>query len=98
MEPSSSECMVDVLAGLMLAVVAVSLCYPWKPEQALASRLIHLPLSFIPLWIAYEAVMPARMNIRVDLLVIPPLLLFVLLIWAIKVARFRKLSQEPSDH
>lgn len=87
----NAELWMNVIGTLMLVVAATSLVYPWVPTQPLASEFVHLPLALIPLWIAHEAVMPDHMNIRVDLLIIPPILLLALAIWVIKVARFREL-------
>lgn len=78
-------------------VAGISICYPWRQEQPFAPKLVHLPLLLIPLWITYEVLMPDYMNIRVDLFLTPPLVLFVIVIWAAKVARFRKLEQKAEQ-
>jgi hypothetical protein len=97
MDPSHPEFFVNVIGVLMISVAAIAIFYPWRPEQPFASKLVHLPLVFIPLWIAYEVVMPDYMNIRVDLFVIPLLLLFLIVIWAVKVARFRNLKHKDAE-
>ena len=94
MTPTTLETIVDTIGWLMLAIGIVSLLYPWSPHQSFSSKLIHLPLLLIPLWIAYEILMPAHMNIRADLLFIPPFIILTMVIWAIKVARFRKLKRK----
>lgn len=97
MSPSSLEALVDIVGWLMLAIVGISSFYPWNPSQPFASLLIHLPLLLIPLWISYEILMPEHMNIRADLLFIPPLFLLTLMIWAFKLARFRKIRQKLAN-
>ena len=81
----------------MIAVVATCLIYPWVATQPLASKLVHLPLALIPLWIAYEMAMPDYMNIRVDLFFIAPLILLALVIWAIKIGLFRRREQDKPN-
>ena len=57
----------EIVAWLMILVFGVSLIYPWHPSWPGAKWLQNLPLTLIPLWIAYEAVMPSHLNIRLDL-------------------------------
>ena len=90
MSPSNLETLVDVTGCLMLAIGVISLIYPWNPSQPFASKLIHLPLLLIPLWISYEILMPPHMNIRADLFFIPPFFLLAMAAWAVKAAKFRK--------
>ena len=89
-----TEYWVNVIGVVMLIVVATCLIYPWVATQPLASKLVHLPLALIPLWIAYEMAMPDYMNIRVDLFFIAPLILLALVIWAIKIVLFRRREQD----
>ena len=57
-----------------MLVVAVSVfAYPWSMHSRLSRLAAHLPLLFAALWLSYEWMMPAGMNIRVDLLVLLPL-------------------------
>lgn len=86
-----------MLSGLLLALTFLGICYPWRPEQRFASRLLHVPLAFLPVWFAYEAMMPENMNIRADIFLIAPLALLTLTVWAVKVARFRRISQKEAE-
>ena len=97
MNPNHPEFGINLISGLMLAVAILSICYPWKPTQPLAAGLLHLPLILIPLWISYEALMPEYMNIRADILFIVPLMLVMMILWAAKVARFRKLTKNKAE-
>tara|TARA_B110000305_G_C19314048_1_gene575451 strand:+ start:725 stop:1081 length:357 start_codon:yes stop_codon:yes gene_type:complete len=97
MNGSSTVICIDIIACLMLTVSAISFCYPWKPDQPFAATLVHLPLLFVLLWIAYEAFMPDEMNIRVDLFYIVPLLFVLLVTWLVKIARFRKVRERSAE-
>jgi hypothetical protein len=60
----------ETVFWMMLATWAVSLFYPWHPSWPKAKWLVHLPWALIPMWAWYESLMPAGMNIRIDLLLI----------------------------
>ena len=66
----------EFVTCLMLLVFGLSLVYPWHPAWPGAEWLKHLALLLLPLWLVYEATMPPRMNIRLDL----PLILWGLMV------------------
>ncbi len=64
----------------ILAVFLLSTAYPIRRSRPL-SRVISLSsLLIVPLWAAYEQMLPAGMNIRVDLFVLIPIAVISLLV------------------
>lgn len=72
----------------MFGTAVVSLLYPWHPSWPAAKVVIHLPWLLIPLWIYYEAIMPAEINIHIDLLFIIPAVLLVFAMYAMRLVIF----------
>ena len=97
MNSSTIDAILNTLSGLMLALTFLAICYPWRPKQRFASKLIHAPLAFIPVWITYEVMMPENMNIRADLFIIAPLAVLAIAIWVAKVAHFRRIKQKEAE-
>jgi hypothetical protein len=64
-----------ILAILFWSILGMSVfvfAYPWRMKSRFSRIFIHLPLLVLVLLVTYEWVMPAEMNIRVDLLVLLP--------------------------
>lgn len=63
-----------------LVVFTISTAYPVQRSRW-GSRTIALSsLLIVPLWVAYERMLPADMNIRVDLFVLIPIAVLSLLV------------------
>jgi len=63
--------------GLLLSMIGVALftlVFPWSFRRKASRRLVHLPLSLILLYPAYEATISPNTDIRIDLLFLWPLL------------------------
>jgi len=74
----------------MVTVVSI---IPWRLQGG-RNRWTHLlPWLALALYFAYESAMPARMNIRLDLVVISPLTGLVILAWLIRLMRIRWLKR-----
>ncbi len=78
----------EQLFFVMVAVLGVSIAHPWHTSWPTAKWCLHLPLLWIPLWAWYEAAIPRSMNIRVDLLLIFPMMALALLLYAMRVVLF----------
>lgn len=72
----------------MIALAAITLC-PWPLGGGRNRWALWLPVVAVALYAAYEAVMPANFNIRVDLFLVWPLLLLVLLGWVFRLGAIR---------
>lgn len=73
-----------------LALLAVLSIIPWRLRDRRNRWTLWLPLGAFGLYFAYEATMPANWDIRVDLVLIFPLLAIVLLAWLIRFAFLRR--------
>ena len=93
MANESAEIWIAVLHLTMLVIAGFSLVYPWKARQAGARSLVHLPLLLPPIWIAYEAIMPTSMNIRIDLFLLIPAFLASGMVYLINI-----IISKRSDH
>ena len=91
----------EIVFWMMLATWIFSLLYPWHPSWPKAKWLVHLPWVLLPLWVWYESLMPAGMNIRIDLLLIlwglgVAFIVYVIRVIAFRVARQRSNSAKPA--
>ena len=77
------------IAWLMIILSLWNLIYPWKRNQPKAKYSIHTPLLIVPLWIVYEVLMPANMNIRADIIILAPLFAFSFTVYLIKLYSYR---------
>ena len=84
----------------MVGVTLVALVYPWSFRTPASRIWVHLPLSLLALYFAYEATMSPEMNIRIDLFLLWPMLGLVGLCYAVKLlllaARLASKSPDPS--
>ena len=90
----------ETVFWMMLATWMVSLLYPWHPSWPKAKWLVHLPGALVPMWIWYESLMPAGMNIRIDLLLIiwgfgVAFIVYAIRLFAYWFARRRHRSTKP---
>jgi peptidoglycan/LPS O-acetylase OafA/YrhL len=81
-----------ILFWTIIAFTLLSIFYPWKKRNPKAKVSIHLPAFVFPLFIAYEYFLPAKYNIRVDLLILMPVLLIALLIYISKLHQYRSIN------
>ncbi len=72
-----------------LAVLAALSVVPWRLRERRNRWTLWLPAAALALYLAYETTMPARWDIRLDLLLIFPLLLIVVLAWLVLPALLR---------
>ncbi len=84
----------EVFFVMMLVTWGVSMLYPWHPSWPLAKWLVHLPWTLLPMWACYEMLMPAGMNIRIDLLLIIGALKILFLVYIVRVGIFIMLSRK----
>jgi hypothetical protein len=81
-----SEEIAQIGLGLcIMAVVMLSLIFPWSFQTRLSRRLAHLPLLLLILYPAYEATMPPGTDIRIDLLLMWPAFGLVGICYAVKL-------------
>jgi hypothetical protein len=84
----------------MVGVTLVTLVYPWSLRTSASRIWVHLPLSLLALYFAYEATMSPEMNIRIDLFLLWPMLGLAGLCYALKLlllsARLSPESPDPS--
>ena len=72
-----------------LAVLAALSVVPWRLRERRNRWTLWLPPTALALYLAYEITMPARWNIRLDLLLVLPLLLIVVLAWLVRLVLLR---------
>ena len=85
----------QILNGCLLGIVLITLLsvIPWRLRDG-RNRWTHLlPLMALTLYVVYEITMPARMNIRLDLILVLPLITINLVAWLIRLARIRWLRR-----
>lgn len=75
---------------LMLALGILSMI-PWSLKAGKNRWTILLPIAIVVIYTIYELTMPSSWNIRVDLLMLWPLLLMTTLIGLLRWAVIRKL-------
>ncbi len=73
-----------------LAVLAALSVVPWRLRERRNRWTLWLPAAALALYLAYETTMPARWDIRLDLLLIFPLLLIVVLAWLVRLVLLRR--------
>ncbi len=72
-----------------LAVLAALSAAAWRLRERHNRWTLWLPAAALALYLVYEIAMPAHWNIRLDLLLIFPLLLIVVLAWLVLPALLR---------
>ncbi|HEX8297367.1 MAG TPA: hypothetical protein VF593_13770 [Chthoniobacteraceae bacterium] len=77
----------------MLVIAASAIVYPGRFRGNVSRTFVHLPLLLVFLWPLYEHLMPAEMNIPVDLLVLPPAALIAGLCY---IAKLFLLNRRPN--
>ena len=84
-----------VLNGCLLSIFVVMLIslFPWRLRDGCNRWTLLLPWLALGLYGAYEFSMPTRMNIRLDLVVIWPLIGITFLAWFIRLMRIRLLKR-----
>ncbi len=80
-----------------MAVVVLSLIFPWSFRTRFSRRFAHLPLLLLILYPAYEATMPPGANIRIDLLFMWPAFGLVAVCYVIKLLALSH-SGAPAEH
>ncbi len=73
-----------------LAVLAALSVVPWRLRERRNRWTLWLPPAALALYLVYEITMPARWNIRLDLVLILPLLLIVWLAWLVRLVLLRR--------
>lgn len=73
-----------------LAALAVLAVIPWPLRDRRNRWTLWLPLVALGVYAVYERAMPARMDIRLDLVLIGPLLLIILAAWLIRLILVRR--------
>ncbi len=63
---------------------------PWRLRERRNRWTLWLPAAALALYLAYEFTMPARWDIRLDLLLIFPLLPIVVLAWLVRLVLLRR--------
>lgn len=81
----------------IMAVVVLSLIFPWSFRTRFSRRFAHLPLLLLILYPAYEATMPPGTNIRIDVLFMWPALGLVAICYVIKLLALAR-SGAPGEH
>jgi hypothetical protein len=87
-EPGLNLVLNGCFYGLVL-VAALSL-FPWRLRHGGNRWALWLPLAALALYAGYEGAMPARMNIRLDLALILPLLGIITIAWLIRLVMVRR--------
>ncbi len=63
---------------------------PWRLRERRNRWTLWLPATALALYLVYEITMRTRWNIRLDLLLILPLLLIVALAWLVRLVLLRR--------
>lgn len=83
-------CLLGIAATALLSLI------PWRLRDGRGRWSLWLPVPLIAFYIAYEAAMPARMDIRLDLVLIWPMLAIGLLAWVVRLLRVRRLRKREA--
>jgi hypothetical protein len=78
----------DILLLLFWCMVGFTLfgfAYPWRFPTRLSRVLAHVPALVLPCYVAYETLMPPEVDIRIDLLVVIPLVIASLFCYGAKL-------------
>jgi hypothetical protein len=93
----STDAIQTVLFLGMVGVTLLALVYPWSLRTHASRIWVHLPLSLVPLYLAYEGTMSPEMNIRIDLFLLWPLLGLAGVCYALKLLLWVGLRQKSPD-
>jgi hypothetical protein len=78
-------------------VCLLTYIYPWRFESRRSRVAVHLPLSLLVLFPTYELLPMPGVDIRIDLVLFPPLIGAALLCYVIKLVRLHKEPGSGSD-
>ena len=73
-----------------MALVALASVVPWRLKGGRNRWALWLPVAGIAFYGVYESAMPSRWDIRVDLLLIAPMLLVTALAWIVRALLVRR--------
>jgi len=76
-----------------IAVVTLLSLMPLQLSEGLNRWILVLPWIGLTLYFAYEYAIPARMDIRLDLILILPLMAVTLLVWLVRLWRIKWLGR-----
>ena len=79
------ETTLAILFWSMILIGASSIFLPWRFLSRFSRLLIHLPVLLFLLYLAYEYLMPSKYNIRVDLLLLYPLIIISAICYLIRL-------------
>ena len=80
----------------MLGIFLLSLIYPTNRDLPFAKAIAFSPIALLPLWWIYEQMMPSHMNIRVDLLLLIPMILTSMIVLALRLPWLLTMEEPPS--
>jgi hypothetical protein len=69
----------------MIGVFLLSAAYPMQRSRPLSRTIALSSVLIAPLWAAYEQMLPADMNIRVDMLILIPIAIASLLLLGLRL-------------
>ena len=78
-----NACLFGLVAFALLSIV------PWRLRDGRNRWTLWLPLAALIIYAVYETSMPARWDIRLDLVLIAPLLFVVLIAWLVRLVLLR---------
>ena len=82
---------------LTLLFASASLVFPWRFDTAWRKAWLHLPLPACVCFALYEAGVAPEANIRIDLLILLPVLLAAGVVYLVKLARLTRSGDWPSN-
>jgi len=86
-EPDLNLVLNACLSGLaLLALVSI---VPWRLRGRRNRWTLWLPLGALAIYTVYETAMPSRWDIRLDLVLVGPLLILILIAWLVRLVILR---------
>lgn len=88
-----------IVTGLFygMALTALLSLVPWPLSGGRNRWTLWLPSLGLALYVTYEMVMPTRMNIRVDLALVWPMIAVIFLTWLARLFRIWQLNRPAAE-
>ena len=84
----------DFLALLIVIMCIFTFIYPRKFDTPVSQKAVHVPAAVIVVYLLYEITMPARYNVRADVILLWP---FIAIALGVYIRRLKRLKQSQTD-
>lgn len=84
----------EFLALLIVIMCIFTFIYPRKFDTPASQKAVHVPAAVIVVYLLYEITMPARHNIRADVILLWP---FIAIALGVYIRRLKRMKQSQTD-